>query len=179
MPHPTATLESFQRDARQRYGADAEEFLKLYPAASDEEAKRAQNDSARDRARATLYLWALDRAKTAKTSAFTYFWTHALPGPDADQVRRVPHVRSPLRPEHLVDVQPSLHREGSPDCRHAVVLLGQLRDDRDPNGKGLAAWPAVTKDAPQTMEVGDDFRPIPLAATPARVEFFLKVLSRR
>ena len=49
----------------------------------------------------------------------------------------------------------------------------------NPNGQGLAAWPAVTKDASQTMEVGDDFRPIPLAATPARIEFFLKVLSRR
>jgi carboxylesterase type B len=46
----------------------------------------------------------------------------------------------------------------------------------NPNGKGLAAWPAVTKDAPQTMEVGDEFRRIPIAATPARIEFYLRVL---
>ena len=39
----------------------------------------------------------------------------------------------------------------------------------NPSGKGLPPWPAVTKEAPQTMEVGDDFRPIPLAATPARI----------
>ena len=44
----------------------------------------------------------------------------------------------------------------------------------NPSGKGLPAWPAVKKDPPQTMEVGDDFRPIPIASTPARIAFFLK-----
>ena len=43
----------------------------------------------------------------------------------------------------------------------------------------MPAWPAVTKEAPQTMEVGDDFRPIPIAATPARIEFFLRFLAGR
>jgi para-nitrobenzyl esterase len=179
VPHPTATLESFQRDARTRYAADAEEFLKLYPAATDEDAKRAQNDSARDRARATLYLWAQDRAKTAKTSAFTYFWTHTLPGPDADQygafhTSEVPYVLNTLS----MSSRPFTAR----DHQIAATLSSYWANfaaTGNPNGNDLAAWPAVTKDAPQTMEVGDDFRPIPLAATPARIEFFLKVLSRR
>jgi len=179
VPHPTATLESFQRDARTRYSADADEFLKLYPATTDDEAKRAQNDSARDRARSTLYLWALDRGKTSKTDAFTYFWTHTLPGPDADQygafhTSEVPYVLNTLS----MSSRPFTAK----DHQIAATLSSfwaNFAATGNPNGKGLAAWPAVTKDASQTMEVGDDFRPIPLAATPARIEFLINVLSRR
>ena len=58
----------------------ADEFLKLYPAADDDEARAAQNQSSRDQARVSMYLWALNRGRTAKTPAYTYFWTHPLPG---------------------------------------------------------------------------------------------------
>jgi para-nitrobenzyl esterase len=179
VPHPATTLESFQRDARQRYGASADEFLKLYPAANDEEARRAQNDSARDRARTTLYLWAMDRGKTAKTNAFTYFWTHTLPGPDADQygafhTSEVPYVLNTLSMSS---------RPFTPKDHQIAATLSSYWANfaaaGDPNAKGLAAWPAVAKDAPQTMEVGDDFRPMPIAGTPARIEFFLRVLAVR
>ncbi len=174
VPHPTATLESFQRDARQRYGASADEFLKLYPAATDEEAKRAQNDSARDRARATLYLWALDRAKTARTDVFTYFWTHTLPGPDADQygafhTSEVPYVLNTLS----MSSRPFTAK----DREIADTLSSYWANfaaTGNPNGKGLPPWPAVTREGPQTMEVGDAFRPIPIAGTPERIAFFLK-----
>ena len=179
MPHPTTTLEAFQRDARQRYGASADEFLKLYPAATDDEAKRAANESARDRARATLYLWALDRAKTARTPAFTYFWTHALPGPDADQygafhTSEVPYVLNTLSMSS---------RPFTPKDQQIAATLSSywanFAAGGDPNGKGLPAWPAVTADKAETMEVGDQFRPLPVAGTPERIEFFRRFLSTR
>ena len=44
--------------------------LKLYPAASDEQARAALNESARDQARTALYRWAMVRARTAKTKAY-------------------------------------------------------------------------------------------------------------
>jgi para-nitrobenzyl esterase len=179
VPHPTTTLEAFQRDARQRYGALGDEFLKLYPAASDDEAKRAMNESARDRARTTLYLWALDRAKTARTPAFTYFWTHALPGPDADQygafhTSEVPYVLNTLA---------MASRPFTPKDHQIAATLSSywanFAATGDPNGKGLPNWPAVSGETPETMEVGDNFHPIPIAASPARIEFFRRVLSMR
>ncbi len=47
----------------------------------------------------------------------------------------------------------------------------------DPNGEGLPVWPAVDAKTPATMELGRQFRTIPLAATRARVEFLLKALT--
>jgi hypothetical protein len=43
---------------------------------------------------------------------------------------------------------------------------------------GLPDWPAVSKDAALTMEVGEAFRAIPIAATQPRVEFFRRFVSR-
>ena len=137
-PQPTVTAEEFARQAKQRYGEAADEFLKLYPAATDEQAKAAQNDSARDIARTNLYLWTLNRAKTAKTKSFTYFWTHALPGPDAAKygafhTSEVPYVLNTPRP-----LGPPVHRRRSEDRRPAVVLLGQLRNHRGSERQGPA-----------------------------------------
>jgi para-nitrobenzyl esterase len=179
VPHPAATLEAFQRDVKQRYGDMAEEFLKLYPAATDEDAKRAQNDGARDRARAILYFWALDRAKTARTNVFTYFWTHPLPGPDADQygafhTSEVPYVLNTLsmsnRPFTAKD-----HQIADTLSSYWVNFAAS----GDPNGKALPVWPAIGADAAVTMEIGEQFRAIPIAGTQARIEFFRRFLSER
>lgn len=48
----------------------------------------------------------------------------------------------------------------------------------DPNGKGLARWTPATADRAETMEVGDKFRSIPVASSPARLEFFRRFLLR-
>jgi carboxylesterase type B len=179
VPQPATTLDAFQRDAKQRYGDMAAEFLSLYPAATDEEAKRAQNDSARDRGRATLYFWAQERAKTARTNVFTYFWTHVLPGPDAAQygafhTSEVPYVLNTLsmsaRP-----FTPKDHQVAGTLSSYWV----NFATTGDPNGKGVPPWPAVSADTAQTMEVGAEFRPIPIAGSPARVDFFRRVLSGR
>ncbi len=178
VPHPTTTREAFEKQARQRFGEMADEFLKLYPVTNDDEAKAAQNQSARDQARVSMYLWALNRNRTAKTAAFTYFWTHPLPGPDVDQygafhTSEVPYVLNTLsrsdRP--FTDV----------DRRIADTLSSywvNFATTGDPNGKGLQRWTAVSADSPTTMEVGDNFRAIPVASSTERLDFFRRFLTR-
>ena len=124
--------------AQQQYGAMADEFLKLYPATTDEQAAAAQAQSSRDQALVSMYLWARERAGTAKTPAYTYLWDHTLPGPDAERFGAFHTSEVPVRPEHAVHVRPSLHRRGSEDRRHDVVLLGELRRDGRPERKGPA-----------------------------------------
>jgi para-nitrobenzyl esterase len=178
-PQPTTTAQDFERQARQRYGELADEFLKLYPVATDEAAKLAQNQSARDIARTTLYLAAMERSKTAKTKVFPYFWNHPLPGPDvarygAFHTSEVPYVLNTLdrsdRPFTDVD-------------RKIADLLSSywvnFATSGDPNGKGLPTWPAVDGKSWTTMELNDKPRAIPVADTPAKQAFLERALARR
>jgi para-nitrobenzyl esterase len=178
-PTPTVTAEAFQKQARERYGDLADEFLALYPAATDEQARVAQNESAWDQARMSMRLWALHRARTAKTPAFTYYWDHALPGPDvatygAFHTSEVPYVMDALG----MSTRPFTDA----DRRIADTLSSYWANfmrTGDPNGKGLPRWPAVAAAPAQTMQVGDTNAAIPVAGSPARQAFFEKYFGRQ
>jgi carboxylesterase type B len=177
-PKPTATAASFAAQARQRYGADADAFLALYPAASDEQARLAQNTSARDLARVSMYLWALDRGKTAKTSAYTYFWTHPLPGPDAGTYGAFHTSEVP----YALDTLGMSSRPFTADDRRIADAMSSywvnFATTGNPNGTGLPDWPAVSARAATTMEIGERIGAIPIAESPAAVDLLTRLLRR-
>jgi para-nitrobenzyl esterase len=82
-PQPDITLAGYLATARANNGDLAEEFLALYPAATDAAAAEQAKAAARDKSRTSTYLWAAEWGKTASSPVFTYFWTHAAPGADA------------------------------------------------------------------------------------------------
>lgn len=177
-PHPQVTAEEFRKQAVQRYSDLGEEFLKLYPAGDNAQAVMAQNESSWDSARSSTYLWAVERAKTAKTPVYTYFWTHALPGPEADKygafhTSEVPYVLN------------SLSHSDRPFTEADRKIAGMLASywanfaaTGNPNGKGLPQWPSVSEKPGMTMEVGGNFRPIPAAGSQAKMDFFKKFFAR-
>jgi para-nitrobenzyl esterase len=177
-PQPSLTLQAFQQQAKQRFGEDADTFLKLYPASSDAEARTAQNESARDQARTGLALWTVNRAKTGKTKAYTYFWNHVLPGPDAAQygafhTSEVPYVLNTLA---MSD------RPFTDTDRHIADMLSSywvnFATAGDPNGTGLPTWPAADGTTWTTMELSDKPHAIPVAGSPEKRAFFERMLAR-
>ena len=178
-PHPDVTADAFQKQARQRFGDLADEFLALYPAANDEQARAAQNESSWDQARVSMYLWAMNRARTARTKAFTYFWDHPLPGPDVEKygafhTSEVPYVMNALAMSN---------RPFTDDDRRIADTLSSYWANfirtGDPNGRGLPRWPAVGKDPAVTMEIGDKNAAIAVAGSAARQAFFEKFFARQ
>lgn len=175
-PQTPVTADAFVKRARQQYGPMADEFLKLYPASTDAGAAAAQVQSSRDQALVSMYLWATQRAKTAKTRAFTYLWDHAMPGPDAAQygafhTSEVPYFMNTLymsdRPFAAADRQ---------IAEMMSSYIANFATNADPNGKGLPRWDPVG-DTPEVMEVGDKTGPVPVAGSPARYAFFEKFLT--
>jgi carboxylesterase type B len=175
---PNITLEAFQSQATQRYGDQAEAFLKAYPASSNAEAAKATLAASQDQNKVSMYLWAVDRAKSAKTKAFTYYWNHTLPGPRAAQDQafhssELPYMFNTLyasdRP--FVDADRKIAETLSSYWVNFVT-------SGDPNGKGLARWPAVSEKPDTTMLVGDDWAPVPIAADPARAQFWKDHFAR-
>jgi carboxylesterase type B len=171
------TLKEFQARARQRYGDAADEFLSLYPASTDEEAQAAQKQSAVDQALVAQYLWARERAKTARTKVYEYLWDHTLLGPDS---ARYGAFHSSELPYTLNNLDTSDRPFTADDRRIAAMMSSYWANfsrTGDPNGKGLPFWPAVD-DKQQVMELGDKTQPVPLAASPAKVQFFEKFLGK-
>jgi para-nitrobenzyl esterase len=175
-PPKPLTLSEFQDRARQRFGEAADEFLRLYPATTDTEAATAQKQSTMDQALVAQYLWACERAKTAKTKVYEYLWDHTLPGPDSAKY-------GAFHSSDLMYTLNTLQTSDRPftenDRRIAAMMSSYWANfaaTGDPNGKGLPVWPAVD-DKPQVMELGDKTQPIPLANSPEKIHFFEKFLT--
>jgi carboxylesterase type B len=170
-PHSKISVTEFIRQARQRFGDKADEFLKLYPAGSDEQAAASQNQSSRDLERTSMYLWAVRRNKNSKTKVFTYYWDHPLPGPDVDRygafhTSEIPYFFNSLRN--------SDRPWQSADKAIAELLSSYWANfaiSGDPNGKAVPTWPPVDSEATLTMEIGDKNAAIPVAGK-AAFEFF-------
>jgi para-nitrobenzyl esterase len=169
------TAELFRTEAQQRFGAGADEFLKLYPATTDEEADLAWKQSARDQALVSMYLWARERAKTAKTKVYEYLWDHAIPGPDAQRfgafhTSEVPYVMNTL---YMSD-----RPFADADRRIAGMMSSYWANfaaTGNPNGKNLPPWQAIGNKT-EILEVGDKTAPISVAGSPAKFRFFEKYL---
>lgn len=175
-PQKPVTLSEFQARARQRFGDSAEEFLKLYPATTDQEAQAAQKQSVVDQALVAQYLWARVRSKTAKTKVYEYLWDHTLPGPDSAKY-------GAFHSSDLLYTLNTLYTSDRPfadeDRKIAAMMSSYWANfaaTGDPNGKGLPMWPPVDN-KPQVMELGDKTALIPLADSPAKIEFFQKFLT--
>lgn len=178
-PQPNVTAESFARMARERYGDQAEAFLALYAAATDDQAGAAANTSARDLARTNMYLWALERAKTAKTPAYTYYWTHPLPGPEIDRygafhTSEVPYLLNTLsmspRPFTAVDYRVA-------DLFSTYIVNFALTGD--PNNAGLPRWDPVAAEDRQTFEIGERAGALPLTTSQAAYDVISRILTSR
>jgi len=163
--------DEFLKQVRERYGEMADEFLSLYPSSSDEAAAIAQKQSARDRNRVSMHVWASARAKTSTTAAWTYFFTRSIPWPEHPEfasfhTSEVPYVFG------------NLHRLNRPwesvDRRLSEAMMGywvNFAAKGNPNGKGLTRWPEFDARKPVTFELGERIGPMQIA-DPAKSKFF-------
>ena len=170
-----ATVEAYQQEAKKRFGDRAEEFLKLYPVATEGQVKSSLEESARDGNVTALYLWAQVRARTSKTPVYEYVWNHALPGPDASRY-------GAFHSSELPYVLNTLNMSDRPFTRHDQEIADVMSSywanfvtNGDPNGKGVAQWQPVGA-RPEVMETGDDFKQVPVAGSQAKFDFWKSYL---
>lgn len=157
----TGTAEHFIGQARGRFGDKADEFLKLYPAGSNEEAMASHYASFRDFSFGwQMRTWVRAASKTGKSKAFLYYFDRVPPGPDSGRygafhASEIAYVFGNLlapRPWEAADRQVS-------DAMSSYWV--NFAATGDPNGKRLAKWPAYHESSDEALEIGDKIAPEP------------------
>lgn len=147
--------DEFTKQMQQRFGTQAEAFLKLYPSSDPTQSSLSQKQSARDQGLVSMHLWVAERAKTSKTPAYTYYFTRGIPWPEhpefgAFHTGDVPYFFANLkyldRPWETVD------RKLAEMVSSYWVNFAKAGN---PNGKGLSNWPAFDAAQQVTMELGE------------------------
>lgn len=170
---PVTSVEEYNKRADTLYGDMAEEFKRLYPGGSTEQLKNSLQDSARDRERVSMFLWAKQRVQGRKSAVYTYFFDRGIPWPQhpefgAFHSGELPYFFANLklldRPWKPIDRQLS---------ETASSYLKNFAATGNPNGAGLPRWPAVKAAVPETFEIGENVQPIPLADK-AKCEFWIR-----
>ena len=128
---------------KRQYGEMADEFLRLYPAKTAEEAKQMIAESIQDRDRVSMYLWASRRASNHRAPVFTVLLRSRDPVAAASGVWRVPQRRAALLLPESPSARPAMGESRTRDL--AQYGSGYLKDFAaagNPNGDHLPAMGA-------------------------------------
>ena len=170
--------EDFTKQSQQKFGAQAESFLKLYPSNDQTQSALSQKQSAREQGKVSMYLWASSRAKTSKAAAYTYYFSRGIPWPEhpefaAFHTSDVPYFFATLnqlnRPWEAVD------RKLSETMSNYWVNFAKTGN---PNGKGLPAWKAFDAAQAVTMELGEKIGVSPVAEK-EKLNFFTQYFEKQ
>ena len=168
---PPMTAEKFKQRAQAMFGPMADEFLKLYPAGNDEQARESEAASARDRARSGMYLWASKRAATHKAPVYIYYFDRAIPWPAHPEFGAFHSGELPYTFGNLK----VLDRPWEPvDTKIAHMMMAYWKGmaaAANPNSASQPRWDPVTTTKKSVMRLGADSGPVS-PAEDARFDFW-------
>jgi para-nitrobenzyl esterase len=139
----------------QRYGDLAGQMLKLYPAASDEQAVQSFYSAYRDQAFGwEMRTWARMAARTGHQPAYLYYFSHRPPGPQSDRLRAF-HAAE-IAYVFGTFIWPFPWQEADRKLSDAMMSYWvNFAATGNPNGGALPQWPAYTVSEDQALEFGD------------------------
>ncbi len=139
----------------QRYGAQADQMLKVYPAASDEQAVASFYSAYRDQAFGwEMRTWARATTATGHQPAYLYYFSRRPPGPQSAKLRafhaaEIAYVfGSFIWPFPWEDVDKKLS-----DAITSYWV--NFAATGNPNGGELPKWPVYNAKDDQALELGD------------------------
>ena len=144
---PAKSKEDFKKLAQQQYGADAETFLKYFPAETDEQAKDSQGRLGRDMVFALSgYKWANIQSQAPNSPVYVYNFDRKVPA-TGDMVKygafhtaEVPYVMDNLKFLNNRPFEPADNTLATLMCDYWTNFV----KTGNPNGNGVPEWPKYT-----------------------------------
>ena len=161
------SAKRFGRATRERWGEQADAFLKLYPAGSEAESNTSQLAAFRDELSWHMRTWAELQARRGKSRAYVYYFTHEPPPAGNQPSRGATHTAEiPYAFNNL-----AANREWPEADRRLADQMSSywvnFATKGDPNGKGLPGWPAYKDKATgRAMILGPTVEPESSPDTP-------------
>ncbi len=175
-PPPPPTRAHYQAMLHRLCGPRYATCLALYPAANDRQAGAALRRALRDRARASLALWARHQRRFSPR-VYTYYFDHRLPWPQHPEYGIFHSSELP----YVFDNLQLMPRPWQPVDRRIARILADywtnFAKTGSPNRRGLPRWPPFHSRPLVTMELGRRIGPMPVAPPP-RLRFWLRRLRR-
>jgi para-nitrobenzyl esterase len=141
-----------------RYGKLADQFLKLYPASSDEQTVQSFYSAYRDQVFGwEMRTWARLQSKTGRQPAYLYYFTRVPPGPFSQR----------LGAFHAAEIAyvfgnfpwPFPWDETDHQLADAITSYWvNFATTGNPNGEALPQWPVYTAQSDQVLELGDTIK---------------------
>jgi para-nitrobenzyl esterase len=173
------TVAAFKSGADRKFGEMAGEYLKLYPAASDDEARRAAHEACADEITWNMRQWATAQEKKGKKS-YVYFFSH---------IQNVNGQPSPAGATHTAEISFAWNNPKGQATQTWNDVDIKLADQMssywvnfitkgDPNGPGLAKWPEFKDLSKSTVMVFGDTPQVEPAAPAAKLAFYTAAFQR-
>ena len=157
----------FIRQTQATRGADADAFLKIYPASSDQEGRQSQVAVVTDRMFGwNAWTWARMQSRTGKSASYLYYFTQVPPHSDAANQGAF-HGADIYYALGNLAYKPWAWRPQDRDLANTMMSYWiNFATMGDPNGTGLPDWPAYSETADTVMLLGD---PVSAAPNPRKL----------
>ena len=145
----------FVGGVHQRYGSQADALLKVYPAASDEQAVSSFYSAYRDQAFGwEMRTWARMATRTGHQPAYMYYFSRRPPGPQSARLRAF-HA-SEIAYVFGTFVWPFPWEDTDKKLSDTITSYWvNFAASGNPNGGSLTKWPAYNAKDDQVLELGD------------------------
>ncbi|KAJ5930386.1 hypothetical protein N7466_005879 [Penicillium verhagenii] len=175
---PGYTVESYDTDFADMFGNISSEAFALYPANTSAAADKQSNAIFRDLNRIGTSDWGNDyTAGVAKSNVFTYFWTWPAPTITDGGAYHGSELYYAFASIPFADTSANWTSTDYKIMDTMSSYWANFIKNGDPNGDGLAEWPANSAKNATTMWLGTHFRAGMLAEANSKIQFFKKWFS--
>ena len=173
------TMADFKSGAERKFGEMADQYLKLYPTATDDDARKAAHEACADEITWNMRQWAAAESAKGK-KAYVYFFSH---------VQNVNGQPSPAGATHTAEISFAWNNPKGQANQTWTDVDTKLADQMssywvnfiakgDPNGNGLPKWPEFKSLTSSKVMVFGDSPEVESTVPAPKLSFYAAAFQR-